>query len=643
MTIERMTLNDPEAQSADPVADNIAALKALFPAAVADSRIDFDTLRQLLGDEVEDGDERYGLNWPGKRLARRIALTPSTGALLPARKESVKWESTRNLMIEGDNLEVLKLIQKSYAESVDLIYIDPPYNTAGDFVYNDNFRDTLKDYLLQTGQIDDSGHLTSDSEGSGRYHSRWMSMIYARLIAARPLLSPTGVILVSINEIEYPRLRQILEDVFGDENHLVDFVWNNEGNVDQQSAIKGVHEYVVAFCRDRSVFSKPPVIDPNISDDSKLYNDTIENSITKNGPANPPSTVTLPEGFPALFKDGLLKPREDVWPYIIDPLEVRGGKLVSPGRVRSGWSSRNLLELYCQNGCVPIQDSEGKQTWFSLKETGAIYGFKSRSQQQSHVLSVIRNVGTTKQNSSQLQKIGVEFSYPKPVLLIQYLISVFTADKKDALVMDFFAGSGTTGEAVARQNVKDDGTRAYVLVQLPTENSRRGSADLGKAVRKRLAHTAATFASKKGTQGFRVYKLATSNLRVWQPGDNLVADLLAAADNIVQGRTEDDLLTELLLKQGIDLTEPMVTETIAGAPVHAMGGGVLVVCLARITAAGAEALADGIADWIIALNPVSAATIFFKDAGFENDVAKANVAAILDQRLDDKLLKVRSL
>ena len=361
--IAKVTADDPLAQSANPVTANLEAMRALFPDAFTERKVDFEVLRQLLGDAVENGDERYGVNWSGKRQARRLALTPSMGTLRPSKAQSKNWDTTRNIMIEGDNLEALKLIQKSYPRAVKLIYIDPPYNTGGDFIYEDSFEEPLQSYLYNTGQADNDGSLTtSQAEKSGRRHSRWLSMMYPRLMLMRPLLSENGVILVSVNDIELAGLCAIMSEIFGEENAVSIFVWNNEGNVDQQSAIKGVHEYIVAFAKNADRLPRPSVIDPNIEDGSKLFNDQIENSITKNGPANPPSIVTLPEGFGATFEEGTIAPRSDKWPFILDEIRVRDGKLVSPARLQSGWSSKNLLELYCSNGCAPIEDSEGKLT-----------------------------------------------------------------------------------------------------------------------------------------------------------------------------------------------------------------------------------------------------------------------------------------
>ena len=694
MTIDRVTLNDPEARSADPVAENVAALKALVPAAVADGRIDFDTLRQLLGDEVDDGDERYGLNWPGKRRARRLALTPSTGTLRPAREDSVDWDTTRNLMIEGDNLEVLKLLQKSYAGKVRLIYIDPPYNTGNDFVYPDDFSDSLNNYLSRTGQLESDGvRNTSNRETSGRYHSDWLTMMLARLSLARPMLTHDGVILLSIDDFEVQRARDLMDQVFGEENFIASLTWDKSRKNDAKLFSAG-HEYMLVYARSLSTLKEQSTIwregkpgtreiwteylalrDKHGNNDAAVENDLKVwfRELPKNSPAKKWSR------YSRVDKHGPWRDRDISWPGGDGPkyelLHPRTGK---PCRIpERGWIYADPEEMQRQIklGTVVFREDESEPPFrkFHLRPVSEeVLENSSDAEEETDtsdddLATQVRTTYIYKQAQVSVKALrslmgSKAFSNPKDHEELAALFSYVTAGSSDHTVMDFFAGSGSTGHAVLNQNGADGGRRRYILVQLPEmldpgkkeQKSAAALCDkLGKPrtiaeltkerLRRAAAQVKADHPDTQSDLGFRVYKLATSNLRAWEPGEDLAADLLAASDNIVQGRTEDDLLTELLLKQGIDLTEPMLTETIAGAPVHAMGGGVLVVCIAPITAANAEALADGIADWILRLNPVAATTVFFKDAGFENDVAKANVAAILEQRLEDQLLKVRSL
>lgn len=300
--MDKVTIKDGE--SANIVNENIEQLKKIFPEAFGEGGINFETLRQLLGDisVVDEGGEKYGLSWHGKKKARQIALTPSTGTLLPSPEESVDWDSTKNLFIDGDNLEVLKLLQKSYAGKIKMIYIDPPYNTGKEFIYPDKFQENLDTYLKYTGQIDDDGmKFSTNTETSGRKHASWLGMIYPRLKVARSLLKDNGIIFISIGDDEVHNLRKVCDEIFGEENFCAQFVWNTEGNTDNQYAIKVNHEYIVSYYKNinfsESAIGK--VIDPNTPTESNLWKGYADNNINKNNPENPPSIVELPLGFPS--------------------------------------------------------------------------------------------------------------------------------------------------------------------------------------------------------------------------------------------------------------------------------------------------------------------------------------------------------
>lgn len=632
--------------SPDLSQENIAKIRELFPGCVTEARddktgklrlaVDFDQLRQELSDHIVEGpQERYRLDWPGKREALALANMPTAKTLRPDPSESLEFSETKNIFIEGDNLDVLKLLQDNYLGAVKMIYIDPPYNTGGDFIYKDTFRDGTQEFLMATAQEDEFGdRLIANRDTSGRFHSAWMSFLYSRIRLARNLLREDGVILISINDKEQANLRRMCDEVFGEDAFIAQLVWNNEGNVDQQSKIKGVHEYILVYCKDSKKLVRPRVIDPNIEETSKLFNDTIENSITKNGPANPESTVTLPEGFPAKFESGKIEPRSDKYPKIIDPIIVTNGRLASPARVRSGWSSRNLLDLFINNGCVPIKDSEGKETWFDLTETGAIYNYKRRSSEQGHVLSVIRNVGTTKQNSSMLSSWGLKFSYPKPVYLIQYLVSVFASDEKNSIIMDFFAGSATTGDAVLRQNVRDGMNRRFILAQYPETLSEelgsaqniRSIADIGKERLRRAGEAAKDSGCHPDWNrdvGFRVLKVDTSNMKdvYYRPDQLSQADLFESVDNVKPDRTAEDLLFQVLVDWGVDLTLPIRRETLQGKTVFFVDDNALVACFDQ-----------GISEELVKeLAKAEPLRVVFRDNGFASDALKINVEQIFRQ------------
>ena len=345
-------------------------------------------------------------------------------------------DRTGGVLIRSENSQALALAQPLCRDSVACIYIDPPYNTGSDgFAYKDSYQ-----------------------------HSSWISMMRQGLLHAMATLREDGVLLCSIADHELPRLLLTGESVFKGENHLCTFVWNTEGNIDNQSKIKQNHEYVVAFARDAAAIPTPRVIDPNVDPGSKLFRDKIENTIVKNGPANPQSPVTLPVGFPADFEEGIVEPGLAKYPQFDKAVRVRAGRLVEPLCVTSGWSSRDLLEKFIAGGMKPVRDSRGATTTFFVKNTGAPYVVKERLADQGHVLTVLRNMGSTQSMSSQLREMGFAFSYPKPLELIRFLASAFSSS--DDHILDCFAGSGTTGHAVINLNRDDGGRRRFILVEM---------------------------------------------------------------------------------------------------------------------------------------------------------------------------------
>lgn len=663
--MQKIEAASPEAQSANVAADNLAQLKALFPELVTEGQngpaINVDVLKALVGDvTVTDAEEKYGLNWHGKRAARQLALTPSTGTLRPCPDESVDWDTTKNLMIEGDNLEVLKLLQKSYAGKVKLIYIDPPYNTGKDFVYSDSFQDSIQNYLELTGQVEGGRRISSNTEASGRFHTDWLGMLYPRLILAKSLLATDGLFICSIDDCEAPRLRTLCDEIFGEENFLSQMTWRSDGNFDNQAKVKVCHEYIVMYARDLDAFPHPPVVDPSVPPDSKLFRPEIRNTIVKNGPKNPVSIITLPAGFPADFQEGEIAARQNTWPHYSTTATIQEGRLVSPVEVSSGWSSRDLLLEFIRNQCNPIVDAKGQETSFVIARSGAIENIKKRSNTQSHVISVLNGFGGPQKAAGQLADLGVAFDgYPKPVELLSYLVQM--VESRDGIFLDFFAGSGTLGHAVLRQNALDGGERRFVLAQLPEplngerESQKEAAAlcvslgvpkNIAEITKERIRRAAKKIKAENplfgGDLGFRAFKLDSSNIRAWNPGlSDTTAALLAHAEHLIEGRSDSDVLAELLLKLGLDLCVPMQSRTVAGRRVHGIAGGVLITCLdPQIQAADVELLAQGIVTWHRELAPAGDTTCVFRDSAFADDVAKTNMAAILEQ---GGIANVRSL
>ena len=647
-----------ENQSENLVNQNIEHLKQIFPEVFSEGKVNFETLRQLLGDldVLDEGEEKYGLNWHGKKKARQIALIPSLGTLLPSVDKSINWNNAQNIAIEGDNLEVLKLIQKSYANKIKMIYIDPPYNTEKDFIYPDNFVEGLDSYLSYTGQKEDDKWTVSNSgrEKAGRKHTNWLSMMYPRLKLARSLLSSDGAIFISINEKEIANLRLICDEIFGEKNLLCQFSWRTDGNFDNQAKFKYCHEYILAYAKDESAFPHPATIDPNVPQDSKIFKPYIRNTIVKNGPKNPPSEVILPKGFPCAINEGKIQLRDNAWPYYLSESEISHGILVSEVRVYSGWSSKDLLEQYIQNNCQPILDSKGQETTFEITATGAIEAIKTRGE-PSHVISTLSDLGGPQKATAEVEVTGAIFDdYPKPLKLIKYLLTMHNS--KDFTVLDFFAGSGTTAHAVLELNKEDGGNRKFITVQLPqptlklddagkiinTEASKKGFETISEICTQRIRGAIQKIYGDQDEVGCKVFKLAQSNIQPWNPDPtDLEAALLESENHLIEGRTEQDILYELLLKRGIDLATPIEERKVGEKTIYSIGYGATFACLnEKILASDVESIAQVINDWYQELAPGNKPHIFFRDSAFENDVVKTNLAAILQQ---NGLDHVRSL
>jgi adenine-specific DNA-methyltransferase len=468
------------------------------------------------------------------------------------------------------------------------------------------------------------------------------------------------VIFCSIDDGESPRLRLAFDEVFGENNFLAQFSWRTDGNFDNQAKIKICHEYVVLYAKSVENFPHPPVVDPSTPQESKLFRPEIRNTIVKNGPKNPVSKLTLPSGFPADFTIGSIAKREGPWPVYLEEAIVENGRLTRPTTVESGWSSKDLILEFIKGGCAAITDSKGQETTFVIARSGAIEVVKRRSDFQSHVISVLNGFGGSQKATAQLIEMGAFFNgYPKPVELLRYLVQM--ASDRDSVVLDFFAGSGPIGHALMAQNATDGGARRFILVQLPelldpAVDEQKDAAAYCKKLGKpstiaELTKERIRRAGKKikaesplfsGDLGFRVYKLDSSNIREWEPKrDDLAAGLEEHAEHLKAGRTEADILTELLLKLGLDLCVPIEQKTLAGKAVHSIGAGALFACLAEsITTAEVEPLAHGIVAWHAELKPAVDTRVVFRDSAFADDVAKTNLAAILEQH---GLKDVRSL
>lgn len=689
--MNKIEANDPAAQSADIVADNLLQLQSLFPEAFSEGKIQFDTLRQLLGGTLDEADEKYGLNWHGKRRARQIALTPSIGTLRPCFDESVEWATTQNLMIEGDNLEVLKLLQKSYAGKVKVIYIDPPYNTGKDFVYPDDFRDSIKNYLELTGQIEGGIKVSANTETSGRFHTAWLSMMYPRLRLARTLLREDGVMFISIDDAEFPNLKQLCDEVFGEENIVATLIWE-KGRKNDAKLVSVGHEYMLVIAKRKSYFAeakikwreaKPgakEILDEYIALRKKHRNDNaaVENGIrefyeqlSKTHPSKKHARYNKVDDKGVWRDDNMSWPGgggptfEVLHPVTNEACAVPDG----------GWrySTFEKMQEMIQKGKVVFREDHTeppiRKTYLvevdDVDEDDEADEVDASSEEEDDLPIQVAGsyfYRSALQSSTELTKIFGKkvFNNPKDREVIARWIA-YVGAKDDDIVMDFFAGSGTTGHAVMELNRETQQSIRYVLVQLPepinpkakgTKPSIAFLEKLGKPVviseltKERLRRVGQSIKTQAGGSeldlGFKVFRLDTSNIRAWNPDkENLSQSLLDHHEHILDGRTEADIVYELLLKLGLDLCVPIESRAVAGKTVGAVGGGVLMLCLAeKISAKEVETVAAGIVAWHKELAPAGDSTVVFRDSAFADDVAKTNMAAILAQ---NGLENVRSL
>ena len=591
--------------------ENLKAMQQLFPEAFEEGKIDFDVLRQLLGDFVDDEQERYSFKWNGKGKALRLSQTPSMGTLRPCKEESKDWDNTENLYIEGDNLEVLKLLQKSYYGKVKMIYIDPPYNTGGDFVYKDNFHDNIQNYKEITGQVDGEGNkIDTNTESNGRFHTDWLNMMYPRLIVARNLLAEDGVIFISIDEHEGYNLRSICEDVFGSNNYFGDLVW--------ESTTQPINAGMARF----GLQKKTEMILMYGKNKSKIEKFCLE--CTGELPQYPHKGKYGPCRFEIIEKSDAGDYNRPTMKFTILGQNPREGK-----RWQIGKETAEKLE---DEGKLEIIDGIVKKAVYPEDELDKIKYAPFWS------LFLADSVGTAQNGKDELVKLmkaALGFDTVKPVSLIKQLMK-YMGD--NFIVLDFFSGSATTAHAVMDLNAEDGGHRKFIMVQLPEPINEKSDAytagyknicEIGKERIRRAGDKIKAEVGDKAADldiGFKVFKLDSSNLQKWNPQpDDLVMTLQQATDNFLPDRTEQDVLYEIMLKMGLELTCQIEEEQAAGETVYIIGGGALMICLGQnITTAVAEAVVKLHEEYESELWQV-----VFRDTGFASDMDKTNVKETL--------------
>ena len=632
-----------DGKSMNIIEQNIEKLKEIFPEVFSEGKIDFSKLEEELGTFKENENERYNFTWNGKGEAKKIALTPSTGTLRPCKTESKDWDTTQNLYIEGDNLEVLKLLQKSYHKKVKMIYIDPPYNTGKDFVYKDNFRDNIKNYLEITGQVDSDGNkLSTNSETSGRYHSDWLNMMYPRLKLARNLLKDDGVIFISIDDNEVSNLRKLCDEIFGEDNFIADIIWERAYSpVNLKKHFSENHDFIIAY--------------------AKNIDNLICNGLKRSEEAN--SRYSNPDNdLRGIWKSSDLS----VGPAIQDniyEITTPSGRIVTPP---NGYSWRLNKTRFAEF----ISDN---RIWFGPNgdATPSIKRFLSEVKNTITPMTIwnYKDVGHSQEAKQRLKELFDDksyFDYPKPITLINRILELYS-DKND-LILDFFSGSATTAHAVMKLNSEDDGNRKFICVQLPETTDEKSEAfkagyknicEIGKERIRRageqilnqvqndntkdrlLRHSVLDTESKKLDIGFKVLKLDSSNIKSWDSDfENLTQNLFDSVENIKSDRNEEDLVYEILLKYGLDLTLPIEELNINGKKIYSIGFGSLVCCLDNdIDTDTVEKIAE-LKKQFEADYGLESMRVVFKDSSFKNSVVKTNALQILKQNGIDEVVSV---
>lgn len=617
---ERLSL-----QSADGAQLNLDALYQIAPSCFTEAAdpktgkikrmVNFDTLRQLLGDDaVEDAPEAYEFNWVGKRAARAEVLRPISKTLRPVKEDSVDWDTTQNLYIEGDNLEVLKLLQKSYLGKVKMIYIDPPYNTGNDFVYHDDFARTQEEEDLAAGNIDELGNrYIKNTDSNGKYHSDWCSMIYSRLMVARTLLTEDGVIFISIDDNEAENLKKIACEVLGERNFLAQVVWERAYSpINLMKHFSPSHDYVLCF--------------------AKNVDCAVCNGIPRSDEAN--SRYSNPDNDPrGDWKSSDLS----VGPAVesnIYPITTPSGRVVTPPSGYSWRLSKSKFKEYVEDNRI----------WFG--ETG------NNVPSIKRFLSELRKSGITPMTFWRYEEVGHSqdatqklaklfggkkyFDYPKPVDLIKRTLQLYS--DKDCIVLDFFSGSATTAHAVMQLNAEDQGQRRYILVQLPekTEDTSEAYKDGIKDIcevgikRIKLASEQIKSNSNLNTQdldtGFRVFRVDSNNYEEVEhtPKEWNQQELDLFLNNIKSDRTDLDLLFGCMLDWGVQLSLPMTTEEVDGKNIYTVNEGDLVACFA-------EKVTDNVVRAMAEKQPLR---VIFRDSCFERDADKINIYETFKQLLD---------
>jgi DNA methylase N-4/N-6 len=651
-----------DGKSKEQLQQNIADLRQLFPEVCCEDKIDFDKLKQILGEYVDDNKERYNFTWNGKGQAIKLSQTPSMGTLrpYPGEEESKNWDTTENLYIEGDNLEVLKLLQKSYYGKVKMIYIDPPYNTGKDFIYPDDYSDSIENYKQITGQVDENGKCyTTNVDTSGRYHTAWLNMMYPRLRVARTLLEEDGVIFISIDDNEYTNLKKIADEIFGEKNLVETFyiqVRYANKSLNEKDDFQKLIENVLVYAKNKILFNpRKPYEEYDIT---KFCNKIVEQGIGEKIILGGKEVEIFHQGMYSIQKEediSSLKGLKGTWAsgsvlkgntsgkffdqYLSERKEVDGinvlYKVYGIGedglgyRYFTGPKKDNTTKGIFYSG-IPTDKLEDIKRGQAIKEKPIINFYD-----YSADFGNIRNEG------------NIDFrAGKKPTKMLKSFMNMINST--EGIFMDFFSGSSSMAHAVMALNAEDFGSRKYIMIQLPEvidksqESYRAGYQNICEIGKERIRRAgekikqeieAENAQLKMGEDpkrvpdiGFKVFKLDSSNLKKWQPDyDDFNQSLLDSIDNYVEGRTELDVVYEIMLKMGLELTYPLATCTVKDKNIYVIAYGALMICLDH------EITTD-VAHEMIRLHEEYQPEIWqvvFKDNGFASDSVKTNIKEML--------------
>lgn len=617
-------LNEVPRTTPDFATEAATKLAELFPEVVADGKINLDTLKTILDIDVEDGRERFGLTWPGKRDAIRAAQTPTTATLMPDKENSLDWDTTQNVFIEGDNLEVLKTLQKHYYGKIKMIYIDPPYNTGNDFVYADDYADSIGNYLELTGQADEGGKLSTNSESAGRFHSNWLNMMYPRLKLARNLLTQDGVIFISIGDQELDNLKKLCGEIFGEHNFLANIVWANRegGGGSDSTTFKSKHEYLLAYARSRDnseIYGDETKEDKSYAYEDEFVEERGRYKLIKLNSFSIQYSKSM--DYEIKNEDGSISVpsengRRGIWRWSRDKYEwgLKNGFIVKKKRDDGYWTiyTKQYFKV----------DNSGKPIVRTLPPNALVEKYSS--------------TGATKALSALLEGTKI-FDYPKPVSYLQHIMQWVT--RSDDFILDFFAGSGTTAHAAMQLNAEDGGARRCISVQLPepTEGSsearKAGYETIADISRERIRRAGRKILEEEGSKldgrtdtldvGFRAYKLVDTNFTKWKADSGLSEDELVGlfadlADSADDHARPEALLTEVLLKLGFSLSEKIETVKVAGLNVFSVAEGLVMAYLDEHTQPTLDQLRA-----LVAKEPER--LVILEDAFKGNDELKTNL------------------